>query len=77
MSKNESAVCIDSRDHEVSLETRKLYEVLSDIDEKKYVPIRVIDESRENYLHSVQCFYPHCILDNVIEQVISVHAQNA
>lgn len=50
MSKHEFAICINNRGYEVSLEPRKLYEVLADTDAEKHNQIRVIDESGEDYL---------------------------
>lgn len=51
MNKHEFAICINNRGYEVSLETRKLYEIVVDIDAEKYHQIRVIDESGEDYLY--------------------------
>lgn len=42
MSKHQFAICIDNRDYEVSLEIRKLYEILPDADAEKHAQIRVI-----------------------------------
>lgn len=44
-------VCIRNDDHSVSLEKRKIYEVLPDADAEKHHQIRVIDESGEDYLY--------------------------
>ncbi|OQW43199.1 MAG: hypothetical protein A4S08_00930, partial [Proteobacteria bacterium SG_bin4] len=52
MSKHQLAICTDNRGYEVSLEIRKLYEVLPDADAEKHAQIRVIDESGEDYLVS-------------------------
>ncbi len=51
MNKHEFAICIDNHDYEVSLEIRKLYEVIADPDAEKHNQIRVIDESVEDYLY--------------------------
>ena len=74
MSKHEFAICIDNRGYEVSLETRKLYEVLPDVDAKKHGQIRVIDESGEDYLYPVNAFTCISLPESVIERVISAHA---
>jgi hypothetical protein len=43
LSKHRFAICTDNRGYEVSLEIRKLYEVLPDADAEKHAQIRVID----------------------------------
>ena len=48
MNKHEFAICVDNRGYEVSLEMRKLYEVLTDANAEKQGQIRVIDESVED-----------------------------
>lgn len=49
-------ICINNDGYEVSLEARKLYEVLSDPDAQKLNQLRIIDESGEDYLHPAQYF---------------------
>jgi hypothetical protein len=51
-------ICIDNRGYESSLETRKLYEVLTDRVAEKHRQIRVIDESGEDYLYPEKFFAP-------------------
>jgi len=51
MNKHQFAICINNRGYEVSLERRKLYEILADADAEKHQQIRVIDESGEDYLY--------------------------
>ena len=51
-------ICVDNRDYEASLETRKLYQVLTDKEAEKYHQIRVIDESGEDYLYPEGYFAP-------------------
>lgn len=50
------AICIDEGDYPVSLERRKLYEVIKDADASKLGLIRVVDESGEDYLFSQDQF---------------------
>jgi hypothetical protein len=45
------AVCLRNEGYEVSLEKRKIYEFLPDLDAAKHDQIRVIDESGEDYLY--------------------------
>ena len=50
------AVCIRNDDYAVSLERRKIYEIISDPDVQSYHQIRVIDESGEDYLYPEEYF---------------------
>lgn len=49
-------ICIYNNGYEVSLEKRKLYEVLPDFDAVKHHQIRIIDESGEDYLYPENYF---------------------
>ena len=49
-------ICIDNTDYPVSLEKRKIYEVLMDPDASQIEHIRVVDESGEDYLYPSSCF---------------------
>lgn len=73
MNKHEFAICINNQDYEVSLETRKLYEILADTDAEKHHQIRVIDESGEDYLYPASLFDRITLPSQVIEHVF--HAQ--
>ncbi len=73
MNKHEFAICINNYGYEVSLETRKLYEVLIDSDAEKHHQIRVIDESGEDYLYPASLFDRVTLPAQVIEHVF--HAQ--
>jgi hypothetical protein len=74
MNKHEFAVCVDNHGYEVSLEMRKLYEILADVDAEKHGQIRVIDESGEDYLYPATAFNHINLPDNVIERVFMAHA---
>jgi hypothetical protein len=50
------AVCLRNEGYEVSLEKRKIYEVVPDSDAAKHEQIRVIDESGEDYLYPEKFF---------------------
>ena len=50
------AVCINNAGYAASLELRKLYEVVADPEAEKDQMIRVVDESGEDYLYSVDRF---------------------
>ena len=60
MAKHRFAVCVKNEGYEVSLELRKLYEVLPDPLGAKHNQIRVKDESGEDYLHPASFFQPVC-----------------
>ena len=49
--RKEFAVCIRNTGYEVSLERRKIYEVLPDADASKHKQLRIVDESGEDYLY--------------------------
>lgn len=51
-------VCVKNKGYEVSLETRKIYQVLRDPDAAKHKQLRVIDESGEDYLYPRSYFTP-------------------
>jgi len=51
-------ICVSNRGYEASLETRKIYEVISDKTAEKHHQLRVIDESGEDYLFPEDYFAP-------------------
>ena len=73
MNKHKFVICINNRGYEVSLEPRKLYEVLVDTDAEKHNQIQVIDESGEDYLYPASFFDRITLPAQVIEHVF--HAQ--
>lgn len=74
MSKHEFAVCVDNHGYEVSLEMRKLYEVVADSDAEKHGQIRVIDESGDDYLYPATAFNRINLPDNIIERIFMARA---
>jgi len=56
MKTRQFVVCIDNSGYPVSLEVRKLYELLPDADAEKSEQFRVIDESGEDYLYPASAF---------------------
>lgn len=75
MTNHEFAICVDNRGYEVSLELRKLYEVLSDPGAAKHAQLRVIDESGEDYLYPAKAFDRIALPDNIAERVFRAHTQ--
>jgi hypothetical protein len=51
-------ICLRNNGYEVSLEPRKLYQILPDPDAAKHQQLRVIDESGEDYLYPKSYFVP-------------------
>jgi hypothetical protein len=50
------ALCLRNKGYEVSLERRKIYQVLPDRDAAAHGQLRVIDESGEDYLYPAKFF---------------------
>ena len=55
-SSSKLVICINNSDYPVSLEKRKIYESILDLDAAKHDQIRVIDESGEDYLYPKHYF---------------------
>ena len=51
-------ICVSNEGYEVSLELRKVYQVLPDPAGAEHGMIRVVDESGEDYLFPEECFMP-------------------
>ncbi len=56
MSKHKFVVCVSNEGYEASLETRKLYESIPDVQAEKLAQVRVIDESGDDYLYPMALF---------------------
>ena len=63
-------ICIYNNGYEVSLEKRKLYEVLPDFDAAKHHQIRIIDESGEDYLYP-QDYFIEIVLPQAVESALA------
>ncbi len=50
------ALCLRNKGYEVSLERRKIYQVIPDRDAEKHGQLRVLDESGEDYLYPATFF---------------------
>jgi hypothetical protein len=74
MNKNEFVICVDNHGYEVSLEMRKLYEVMTDVAAEKHGQIRVIDESGEDYLYPATLFDRVVLPAHVLERVFQAQA---
>ena len=58
MKARQFAVCVRNDGYEVSLERRKIYQVLPDAEAAKHRQVRVIDESGDDYLYPQNFFAP-------------------
>lgn len=56
MSTPNFVICIENSDYPVSLEKRKIYELVPDSDAAKINHVRIIDESGEDYLYPASLF---------------------
>ena len=55
---NGFVVCVRNEGYEVSLELRKIYQVISDTAAERHHLLKVIDESGEDYLYPQDFFLP-------------------
>jgi hypothetical protein len=58
LSTREFVVCVRNEGYEVSLELRKIYQVIPDAGAPSHHLLRVIDESGEDYLYPQDFFLP-------------------
>ena len=65
-------ICISNSGYEVSLEPRKLYELMPDEAAAKHHQLRVVDESGEDYLYPESIFLPVALSENVAQQVAHI-----
>ena len=56
MKDSKFVICIDNSDYPASIEKRKIYEVIPDLDAEKIKHIRVLDESGIDYLYPASYF---------------------
>jgi hypothetical protein len=66
------AVCIRNDEYEVSIELRKIYEVLEDTFAEEHNMIRVIDEEREDYLYPRDWFLPLDLPPDVAQAIVQL-----
>lgn len=64
------AICTHNAGYEASLELRKLYEVLPDVQASEHAQLRVIDESGEDYLYPASFFTLVDLPNDVTQQVV-------
>ena len=69
MATHQFVVCINNSGYEVSLEPRKLYQVLPDSEAAKHHQVRIVDESGDDYLYPESFFLAVPLPERVAEQV--------
>jgi len=69
MESSKFVICINNTDYPVSLERRKIYEVLPDTDAEKIEHLRVIDESGEDYFYPASCFIDANLSKEILDAV--------
>lgn len=52
------AICVRNEGYKVSLELRKIYEIVADASAERHKLVRVIDEWGEDYLYRAHFFVP-------------------
>jgi len=70
MAHHQFVVCTDNSGYEVSLEVRKLYEVIVDADADSHDQLRVIDESGEDYLYPKAFFESIELPTQVVDRIV-------
>ena len=68
-------VCLKNKGYEVSLERRKIYQVLPDPEAAKHRQVRVIDESGEDYLYPQAFFAPQIVEFRKIHNLVQLVAR--
>jgi hypothetical protein len=69
MASHQFVVCINNSGYEVSLEPRKLYQILPDLEAAKHHQVRIIDESGDDYLYPESLFLAVPLPERIAEQV--------
>lgn len=69
MTKTQFVICVDNTGYEVSLERRKLYQLVPDADAARHHQLRVADESGEDYLYPESCFVLVTLSEQVTQQI--------
>lgn len=67
-------ICLDNEDHIVSLEIRKVYQVVDDPVAEAAGAIRIIDESGEDYMYEAARFALVELPQVALEAFATVHA---
>jgi hypothetical protein len=63
-------ICVENKGYTVSLEKRKIYVALTDLQAAKCGHVRVIDESGEDYLYPKRFFLPVTLPQSIRKAVL-------
>jgi hypothetical protein len=63
-------ICVENKGYTVSLEKRKIYVAIPDAMAFKHGQVRVIDESREDYLYPKNFFLPITIPQSLRKAIL-------
>jgi hypothetical protein len=63
-------ICVENKGYAVSLEKRKIYVALTDLQAAKRGHVRVIDESGEDYLYPKRFFLPVTLPQSIRKAVL-------
>lgn len=66
---NQFVVCLKNNGYEVSLEPRKIYQVLPDKEAESHKMLRVLDESGEDYLFPASLFSPISLPQTLVKEL--------
>jgi len=58
MSDETFLLCVNNRGYAASLERRKVYRAIGDLEAEKHGMVRVVDETGEDYLFPARLFVP-------------------
>ncbi len=72
MEENRLAICINNTDNELSLELRKVYQVVEDERAEKRNYLRIIDETGEDYLFPQENFVIVSVSSKSAESVLAL-----
>lgn len=72
MEENRLAICINNKDNELSLELRKVYQVVEDERAEKRNYLRIIDETGEDYLFPQENFVIVSLPAKSAESVLAI-----
>jgi hypothetical protein len=64
-------VCIDNEGYPASLEMRKIYVALRDVDAEHHDLLRIVDESGDDYLYPKMLFRPIALPHSVKKAVLA------
>lgn len=71
---NRYVMCLDNKNHPVTLEVRKVYKVVDDPVAEAHGAIRIIDETGEDYMYEAGRFVPVELPETVSEVFATAHA---